>query len=216
MNESSPPVEDAPSLIGLAIVVEGGILVLALVCGWLFQCWPLVGDVTAVQPWVQGLMATMPMLFIFFLLILFPIGPIQEIHLVFDHLVRPAFARATVLDMLLISVLAGLGEEALFRGFIQAFLGHYINPWIALGIASILFGLVHLVTPSYAILAALIGAYLGWVWMETESLLPAAVAHATYDFVVLYYLLRIHPHLLEMAGDEDEADSGDEDDDDRD
>ena len=53
---------------------------------------------------------------------------------------------------------AGIGEELLFRGVVQALLERWLGPWIALGVASILFGLVHALTPTYALLAAFAGA----------------------------------------------------------
>jgi uncharacterized protein len=49
------------------------------------------------------------------------------------------------------------------------------------------------VNRSYAMLAGVIGLYLGWLWMATgELLLPIAV-HALYDFLALVYLVKIRP-----------------------
>ena len=54
----------------------------------------------------------------------------------------------------------------------------------------LLFGLMHFVTRTYALLAALMGAYLGLVWYWTGNLLTVVLMHALYDFLVLLYLLR--------------------------
>jgi hypothetical protein len=82
----------------------------------------------------------------------------------------------------------------LFRGVIQnAIADQFVDPvgvaagWIA---ASLLFGLLHWVTLSYAVLATLIGLYLGGLWIVTGNLLVPAVVHALYDFWALVYLVR--------------------------
>jgi membrane protease YdiL (CAAX protease family) len=49
---------------------------------------------------------------------------------------------------------------------------------------------MHPMTPAYAVLASLAGAYLGWAYLATENLLVPVLAHALYDFTALVYLLR--------------------------
>ena len=57
--------------------------------------------------------------------------------------------------------------------------------------ASVLFGLAHPITPAYAVLAAMIGVYLGWLWLAFDkNLLVPITAHALYDFLALIYLVR--------------------------
>ena len=56
--------------------------------------------------------------------------------------------------------------------------------------ASVLFGLGHMVTPTYAVLAGLIGLYLGALSMVFGNLLQVVVVHSLYDFVALLYLVR--------------------------
>ena len=95
---------------------------------------------------------------------------------------------------MLISLFAGAGEEMLFRGLIQAGLDEWMTgpagAWIALAVASLLFGLAHMVSATYAVVAALIGAYLGALLIATDNLLAPIVAHGLYDFVALIYLVR--------------------------
>ncbi len=94
----------------------------------------------------------------------------------------------------LIAAAAGLGEELLFRGLLQHGLAGWLAPpwgvWIALLAASLAFGCCHLLSTTYAVLAALIGLYLGLLLMFSGSLLAPALAHGLYDFVALVYLLR--------------------------
>ena len=102
-----------------------------------------------------------------------------------------------------ISFLAGLGEEMLFRGLLQDGLAHWLGNsfglgeaaglWLAVGLASTLFGLLHWISPFYALVAGLIGAYLGWWRVQSGNLLGPIVAHALYDFVALVYLTKLWP-----------------------
>ena len=57
-------------------------------------------------------------------------------------------------------------------------------------LASLLFGLMHPITPAYIVLAALMGAFLGWIFLITENLLPVIITHGLYDFLALAYLTR--------------------------
>jgi membrane protease YdiL (CAAX protease family) len=91
-------------------------------------------------------------------------------------------------DLFGISVLAGVGEEALFRGLVQDTLAAWMPLGVALALASLLFGLLHAVTPTYAVLATLMGAYLGGLYLWTGGLLAPMVTHGVYDFAVLLYL----------------------------
>src|SRR5205085_12118606 len=100
------------------------------------------------------------------------------------------FQRGTLLDLAAISVLAGFGEEMLFRGVLQDLLSRWLGPWPALAFASVLFGLLHLITPTYAVLAALMGAYLGWLYARTGNLLVPIMTHTLYDFFALSYIVR--------------------------
>jgi hypothetical protein len=55
--------------------------------------------------------------------------------------------------------------------------------------ASALFGAAHLITWTYAIIAALIGAYLGLLWMWTGNLLTPKITHAVHDLAALVHFL---------------------------
>jgi membrane protease YdiL (CAAX protease family) len=102
----------------------------------------------------------------------------------------PAFSRCTIFELALISCLAGVGEEALFRGVIQNVLAGWFNPWLALVLTSILFGLGHLITPAYAVIAGLLGFYLGGIALLYGNLLVIMIAHGLYDLIALLYLTR--------------------------
>jgi len=55
---------------------------------------------------------------------------------------------------------------------------------------SLAFGLLHALTPAYFVLAALMGAYLGWLQMETGNLLVPIIVHWLYDALAFWLLRR--------------------------
>ena len=71
-------------------------------------------------------------------------------------------------------------------------LGEWFSPTVGLIGASLLFGLAHLLTTSYAVVTALAGLYLGGLFLATDNLLAPIVTHAVYDFLALVYLVRRH------------------------
>ena len=109
-----------------------------------------------------------------------------------ESLLRPLFGNWSVLQLLTISLVAGISEEAFFRGAIQGSMADHVGLGIALVTASLLFGAFHLITWTYAIIAALIGAYLGMLWIWTDNLMTPMVTHAVYDSVALVYFLRVY------------------------
>jgi membrane protease YdiL (CAAX protease family) len=182
---------DRRAVVTLAIAVEGGLIVLAVLLGWLLDKPPFDQFRWDVRDALYGLAATVPMLLLFFAMLRWPVGPLRRIKAFSEEVIRPLLASCTVLDLLGISVLAGLGEEMLFRGVVQGYCIARVGAWPAVAIASVLFGLMHAITVTYVILATLLAVYLGWVYMACDNnLLAVALPHAVYDFVALLYLLR--------------------------
>ena len=134
-----------------------------------------------------------------------PVWPFADIRRVVDDTLVPLFRQFSMGEMAIISLLAGLGEEMLFRGVLQAGIarwtsgdgpqivwhGQTASAWFALVVVAVLFGLAHGVNFAYAILAGVIGLYLGWLWMLTDSLIVPITAHAVYDFLALLYVVKI-------------------------
>jgi membrane protease YdiL (CAAX protease family) len=175
-------------LLGLGF--EGGLAAVAWALGWLLGQSPLERFAWDWWDFAIGVGVCLPLFGLFLLGQRSQWGPLARIKQFLDDFIKPFFAASTVLDLALISLAAGIGEEMLFRGVLQAAVGNWLGPWVGLVVASVLFGLAHLITPTYAVLAALIGAYLGWLWMLTDNLLVVIVAHALYDFLALLYILR--------------------------
>lgn len=109
--------------------------------------------------------------------------PGDALHHVCRVVVHPLFEHVRMRHILLVSAVAGLGEELLFRGVLQ--------PLVGVAAASVLFGAVHIGGRSfvgYGLWAMCIGALFGWLTVATSGLAAAVVAHALYDAVALTYV----------------------------
>lgn len=83
----------------------------------------------------------------------------------------------SVFVVLAISLGPGLGEELLFRGYIQTRLVERHAPLVAIIVTSLLFGLMHM-DPLQSTLTVFMGAYLGFLAYRFQSIWPAVGAHA--------------------------------------
>ena len=186
-----------------AALFEASLAFLAVLLGWMLSQSPL--ETLRVNPYsvVQGLLAVLPLLGLLLACQRATWRPLRAVRRVLDDLIVPMFRNCTWVEMAAISLLAGVGEEMLFRGLFQAALvqwsgdflphspaGAMVGDWMAITSVAILFGLLHAVNAAYAVLAALMGLYLGWLWMATGNLAVPMVAHAVYDFLALRYILR--------------------------
>ena len=95
--------------------------------------------------------------------------------------------------LIALSALAGVGEELLFRGALQGWLGWHLNDGVAIAVAAVLFGLAHYLSFTYFAIATGLGLALGTVYWLTDSLLLVIVWHGVYDMIALYSLRR-YPH----------------------
>ena len=202
MNGPSPSRPDRqPTKIGWGVCLELVLALVALLVGALVGVDPLetidvAWDALPVHlhaiGW--GVVATLPMLSVMVLVEKAPQRPVRELRNLVRRHVAPLFARQTMGGLALISATAGLGEEMLFRGLMQAGLAVWIDgrfgPWLAIALSSLVFGLAHCLSRAYVVLASLIGAYLGWLFWFSGHLLVPIVAHGLYDFVALLYFVR--------------------------
>lgn len=193
-----PDSSDLPgprTIVTLAILVEGGLGILAAAIGWLIGEPPLWMIRANLADLLLGALAAVPLVGGGYLLMRRPPPFLQPLRELVDTLVAPMFRGCTVLELAAVSALAGLGEEMLFRGVIQhslaAGIGGTGGLWIGLLVASALFGAAHAISPWYAVLAGLTGVYLGGLWLASDNLLVPVVAHGLYDFVALVYLVKI-------------------------
>lgn len=181
------------SIAWFTVIFEGGLLALAMGVGWWVGQPPFARMSLEWQGVVLGIVATGPPLLGMWWCARSSWGPLRRLqHEVLENIL-PAFAGCSFLELALVAVAAGLAEEALFRGVLQIALADWLGPSGALLLASTLFGLAHLLTPTYAVIAALLGLYLGGLLIVSDNLLPAILVHAGYDLGALLYLIRIPP-----------------------
>lgn len=173
-----------------AILFEGSLAVVALAVGWFLPTPPWRQIHWTWQAAAEGAAAAVPLLAAMLALRSVSIGPFGRLNRLVDQLIVPLFTGCRIVDFAVIAIVAGFGEELLFRGVIQAALANWLDVTAAIAIASLLFGAAHVITPTYAVLAALIGAYLGWLKIYSADLLAPIVTHAVYDFAALVYLTR--------------------------
>jgi uncharacterized protein len=179
----------------MATLFEALLALLAVVTGWLVGHPPAA---TFQASWIAlgwGLAATAPALCLFWACLRCGWGPFARLTNLTDRQIVPLFRRSTPLELAAISLVAGIGEEMLFRGLLQGGVTDWIGGpagfWLGLAAGSLAFGLAHFLSFTYAILTCLIGLYLGWLWVATGNLLTPITTHALYDFLALFYLARM-------------------------
>jgi len=196
---------DSPQLDGgyftAAVAFEGGLGLLALLIGWLVGHYPgqTIGLTVESLPdngWavLWGSLAAIPMLAGLVLLQQLPFRAFERLREILEQLVLPLFKESSVLELALLSLIAGVGEELLFRGLLQHALATWIGGstglWVGIAVASIAFGCAHAITRTYVVLAAIISVYLGLLFFWTGNVLAPIAAHAVYDFIALLYLVK--------------------------
>ena len=191
-NQPAPP---PGNMLIVAAAFEGGLAILAVFVCWLQDRWALETFHWNAMAAICGAAAALPLLGLLVAGILFPHGPLGRLLNVLDQYVIPLFQGCRLVDLILISVLAGLGEEVFFRVAVQQWLARDIGglsgPWIGLAASAAVFGAAHWITPTYGVIAGLIGLYMGGLWLWSGNLLVPIGAHALYDFLVLAYLVKI-------------------------
>jgi membrane protease YdiL (CAAX protease family) len=102
-----------------------------------------------------------------------------------SELFLPALRQHPLLLPIAIGLLAGICEEILFRGPIQAGLIRRMPKGFAITITAILFAAAHLDVQGMP-LRTLLGLFLGWLVATSGSIFPAMLAHAAYDATALF------------------------------
>ncbi len=169
-------------------VVEGGMALTAWGIGWVLGM-DVPGMIQSTgSAWAWSVGATVPLVLGAALLWWWNPPPVQElVQFMLRHL-GPILRQGNWLDLLMLSALAGLGEEALFRGVLQSWLQEHLGLWPAILVAAAAFGAAHALNRFYFLLATGVGIYLGWLFFYFENLLVPVVVHGLYDLVALSYL----------------------------
>ncbi len=98
--------------------------------------------------------------------------------------------RFTPLRIVLMALFAGIFEELLFRGVLQTATAKLTPMFVAILVSNLIFGAVHWRTALYALIAGLVGVWIGILFAITGNLLTPIVTHAAYDLVALIVTAR--------------------------
>ncbi len=182
-----------PDAFLLAVIFEGGLGLLAVGLGWLLGYPPadlIQWDLDSV---IWGVFATLPLIGVIWLAIRTEWRLLRHVLQVVKDQLLPLLSGCGPIKLAIIALFAGFGEEMLFRGVLQNWVADFypkdLGAYIGLIVASVIFGIVHWVTVAYAVLAMLIGLYLGVLWMLFGNLLVPALVHSLYDFWAMLYLI---------------------------
>ena len=199
--QHSPPVA---TVIGF----EAALVPTALVLGWLVGVEPLQTLVWSQHDLLWGLVATLPLFLGLWMMLKVRRGPLARLITVLDRSIIQWLRDAQWWELAILSAMAGIGEELLFRGLVQQGFDKWTeNPLLALVVSSVLFGLMHAVTRTYAVLATLVGLYFGYLWLATGNLLVPIIAHGVYDFGALLWLISTAKHRLARRASEGSPDN---------
>ncbi len=175
--------------IAFAIGFEAGLGVFAVVLALVFGLKPWLEihfDLAALNLAVLG---TLPLIAGLFWLARVRQPWALELDRIVRQFILPLFRNAPPGAIFIIAVLAGVCEELLFRGVIQAGLVGLVGPAGAVVLASLLFGLAHAVSKAYFWITFAMGLYLGLIYQYTGNLLVPMLIHFLYDWFALHYYL---------------------------
>ncbi len=190
------PTESTGSIVQIALLFEVGVAALAVLIGWFLHTQPMHQILWRIEDAGLGALATLPMIVVLIVMRRIRNGPLGRLNGVVDRLLVPLFAGCSVIELLLVALTAGLGEEMLFRGVVQPVAVHWFGAICGIALASVVFGLLHAISVAYFLLATAVGAYYGWLTIATGNLLPAIVSHALYDWFALVYMI----HQVQISG----------------
>jgi uncharacterized protein len=178
----------------MAVLVEGSLALVAMFLAWVFRV-PLREQVPEstekfAYAVMRGILVTLPMFAVFLWLVHSSWTTLRELRDQVEWLVAEMFPAASPAQFALVALLAGVGEELLFRGVIQSISGQWTTPLAGLIITSLLFGAAHALTKLYFFLATAIGLCFGALVLQYNDLVAPMVAHSLYDFFALSYLSR--------------------------
>lgn len=187
-----------------ACYFEASLIIVALILGSFADIDPFENIHFSENSIMYGLLGTLPLYLIFMAMEQMPFPSVQKIRLILINTIAPSLHKKNWADLLILATIAGVSEEVLFRGVIQPWMENSWGMMAGLLASSILFGLLHAVTPLYAILAATVSIYLGLSldYGGERNLLTPIVIHAFYDFLVFIAIIKSYRATLPTSDDQ--------------
>ncbi len=104
-----------------------------------------------------------------------------------NNLLQPDSVFGYILLIIAIAIIAPIGEELLFRGFLQQFLEqHWKDITRAILITSLFFSIIHM-NPYWFIQIYILGIMLGFLSWKTNSIFPPLILHALNNGTALLF-----------------------------
>lgn len=177
-----------------ACTFEASIILVALLLGWIASINPVENLHFSESAILFGVLGTMPLFLMFLILEQMQVDSIRKIKKMLLETLGPGLHHYHWTDIFMLSAIAGLSEELLFRGVIQPWIASSWGVTTGLVASNIIFGLAHAVTPLYAVLATLVGIYLSLSmnYGGEKNLLLPIIIHGLYDFLAFLALLRAY------------------------
>jgi uncharacterized protein len=181
-----------------ACLFESALILVAVVLGWIAGINPFAALHFSEIAIFYGILGTVPLFLVFLALQQMTADSVVSIRRLLLETLAPGMARCNWADLLVLAAIAGVSEEVLFRGFLQPWLEQAWGIQAGLIVSNIIFGLVHAITPLYAILAALVGIYLGWSldYGGERNLLTPILIHGLYDFLAFLAIMKSYKQYL--------------------
>lgn len=179
--------------LNLSGLFQTAMVLVALGLSWLLDVDPLERLLPRWDALGPALLSLAPLALFFYVSFRFPIGGLIRIRDFLLETLGPLLVSCSALDLLLLAGLVGFSEELLFRGVLQPWLGQW-GFWFGLIGCSVLFGLAHAITPTYAIVAALVGLYLGGLleFCQPSNLTTPILVHSFYDWLAFLIVRRAY------------------------
>ena len=177
-----------------ACYFEASLILVAVFLGWVAGIDPFENIYFSETAIAFGLIGTAPLFLMFLALEKVQGESVVNIRKLLLNTLGPGLHRYHWTDLLILAAIAGVSEELLFRGVIQPWIETSWGISAGLILSNIVFGLVHAVTPLYAVLAALVGIYLGLSldYGGERNLLTPIIIHGFYDFLAFLALMRAY------------------------
>ena len=178
-----------------AMVFEWGALLTAVgISLWLQQQYFLLPFAVHWMAILYGVIGSIPCLLLLYFLLSttgWKWKPLQNIYEILDDFL-PTLREMSTWQLIVLGLSAGIGEESLFRGVLQPMLTWMMPVSVSIVVTSLVFGLLHAVTPTYFILATMISIYLGWMAVVCDNLLVPILIHGIYDAIAFYWVKQSH------------------------
>jgi uncharacterized protein len=190
MDNPSPP----DHFFKKACTFEASLIIVAALLGWIAGIDPFENLAFSESAIAYGIIGTCPLLLLLLSLEQMHGNELVKIKKLLLETLGPSLHCYHWTDLFMLAAIAGISEEILFRGVIQPWIENAWGMTAGLIGSNIIFGLVHAVTPLYAVLATLVGIYLGLSldYGGERNLLTPVVIHGLYDFLAFIALMRAY------------------------